>query len=215
MPERVSTCRRRIASRTPGRCDRGRDNRSPCACGEARFEGGAHFAAVQLADLPHGLDCLGPSLSTMKPDQAVIDDFGHRAVSGRRSPACRRPSPRSSPGRTAPASRSGTAAPWRCRGSRLSLLADFADEFHIRLIHHRGDHRVPIMLVGAVHLGGHFQFHPRRRRRFDGAVGALFGRNPAEEGEIVMRRGLREQQVFRQAVIAPCRPISPAGIGRR
>ena len=45
-----------------------------------------------------------------KAGEAVFQDFRHRTAARRRSPACRRPSPRSSPGRTARASRWETAA---------------------------------------------------------------------------------------------------------
>ena len=113
--------------------------------------------------------------------------------SARRSRACRRPWPRSSPGRTAPANRSGTAGPWRCPGSRTSAASPISPMNSISgSSQHRLDHFVEVGPVDGVDLGRDLEAHARALRDLDGPVGALFRRDPAEEGQIAVARRLGE-----------------------
>ena len=101
----AATVARRSAARRPRR------SRAPCARAEKRsLEVRAAAPPVSSTARPMAADRLVDVVDDEAGD-AVVDHLRHRAAAGRRSPACRRPSPRSSPGRTARASRSGTAAP--------------------------------------------------------------------------------------------------------
>ena len=90
---------------------RPRGSRAPCARAVKRSSKTSRHAAAVERRSPGGRDRLVAGRSTMKPVTPSLDHLAAPSRGGRRSPACRRPSPRSSPGRTARASRSGTAAP--------------------------------------------------------------------------------------------------------
>jgi hypothetical protein len=85
--------------------------------------------------------------------------------------------------------------------SGLFGIADLADHFHARAVHHRLDDGVEILLVDAIHLGGDLQRNAGAPRDGDGAVGPFLGRDAAQERQIARPHGLRRQQVLRQAVI--------------
>ena len=70
----------------------------------------------------------------------------------------------------------------------LLMVADLADELDQRIgVDHRLDDRLPIGLVRRVDLGRHLQWLVQRRRDLDRPVRPLFGRYPAQEGEVALR----------------------------
>ena len=123
------------------------------------------------------------SVATMKPVSPWSTISG-TSRNARRSPACRRPWPRSSPGRTVPASRSGTAAPGHCREMRTS-----------RRHRSRRQTRPGDGPTAARRPRGSMPYPRRQPWRRSSAAGprawrsrwhgrAFLGRDPAEESEV-------------------------------
>ena len=85
---------------------------------EPVFEGLPTGMPIQCAEAPRCFNCLVQRVDN-EPGAAVLQDFLDGFRLGMRPPVCRRPMIRSSPGRTARASRSERAARARCRGTPL------------------------------------------------------------------------------------------------
>ncbi len=122
---------------------------------------------------------------TMIARDAVLENFGHGAAVPRDRRACRTPWPRSSPGRRAPASRSETAEPRRCRETRLEFIPDFPYElderilldqrFYDRLGNKRYRRRRPSPRSSAA---------CRAYRKLDCEVRSLLRREPPQKGQV-------------------------------
>ena len=64
-----------------------------------------------------------------------------------------------------------------------------------------------IDLISRIHLGRDLQRAAARFRDGDGAVDALFGRDPSKECEVLARRRAELQFAIRQAVIHRADPV--------
>ena len=124
--------------------------------------------------------------STMKPVTPCSITSGTEPQF-QQSPACRTPSPRSSPGRTARASRSGTAAPAHRRGTAASVSSPISPMNSTqRMPSSSGSIIVfEIRAVDCIDLRRDPQRHAGALRAMAMArSGTLFRRNAAEKGQV-------------------------------
>ena len=131
----------------------------------------------------------------------------------RRSQECHRPSPRSSPVRTAPASRSGRAAHVHCRGSRLlgspispmNSTSGCSSSGAISCSKYSS--------IGPVDLRRDPQLHADVAGDLDRAVRPLLGRDAANESKIVAVAAA-ENGTGRPAIRdGRCQPVAVAAAG--
>ena len=108
-------------------------------------------------------------------------------------------------------------------GQEIGFLAvaDLADIFDQRVgLDERGDQLIVIVLVGAIDLGRDLERNAASCGNPDGAIHALFRRDPPEHGEIGRLHRLRRQQILRQSVVNGAHPVglrhrAPLRIGDR
>src|SRR5262245_45678579 len=102
------------------------------------------------------------------------------------SPACHKPSLRSSPGQTAPASRSETAMRPRRRENLVSSVVNLPDELNLIAVDQRLQLLLEVPATGTRYFCGNPQLHPGCLCNSDGDIGSFFMRQTSEEGQIVL-----------------------------
>ena len=87
------------------------------------------------------------------------------------------------------------------------MIADLADILDQRMIHHRLDEFVVVVLIGAIDLCRDLERNAASDSNLDCAVDAFLRCDPAQHSEIAWFGRLRRQQLFRKPMVDRAQPV--------